>query len=211
MFFRCRGESLLGRLIALLVVIYLLVKYVSLTFFYWTFGILFALALVSLLFTDAPPEKTETKNPKRSRTANVKKSVRKSTSGTQGHITTGLVIAEPWISKIIDGTKVWEMRSRSTTKRERIALIRKSSSCIVGLATISGVFGPLSDDQLTADIGKHHVPIEKIGKWRYAWQLTDIVKLDPPIRYVHSSGAVIFATLDAAASEAVSAVDRAES
>jgi hypothetical protein len=39
----------------------------------------------------------------------------------------GLVIDEPWISLIISGEKTWEMRSRNTVVRGRIALIRKGS------------------------------------------------------------------------------------
>ena len=39
----------------------------------------------------------------------------------------GLIIADPWIGYIISGTKTWEMRSRNTTIRGRIALIRKGS------------------------------------------------------------------------------------
>lgn len=45
-----------------------------------------------------------------------------------------LVIAEPWIGLILDGSKTWEMRSRATRKRGRIALIRKGSGQVVGVA-----------------------------------------------------------------------------
>ncbi|MBD8246954.1 ASCH domain-containing protein [Xanthomonas campestris] len=39
----------------------------------------------------------------------------------------GLVIDEPWISLILSGQKTWEMRSRATSIRGRIALIKKGS------------------------------------------------------------------------------------
>jgi hypothetical protein len=44
----------------------------------------------------------------------------------------GLVIDEPWISLIISGEKTWEMRSRNTLVRGRIALIRKGSKTVIG-------------------------------------------------------------------------------
>jgi hypothetical protein len=46
----------------------------------------------------------------------------------------GLVIDEPWVSLITAGKKTWEMRSRNTLVRGRIALIRKGSKTIVGVA-----------------------------------------------------------------------------
>src|SRR5674476_1110094 len=47
-----------------------------------------------------------------------------------------LIVAEPWISKILSGEKTWEMRSRATTVRGRIGLIRKGSGLIVGAVDI---------------------------------------------------------------------------
>jgi len=37
----------------------------------------------------------------------------------------GLIIKEPWISLILSRKKTWELRSRDTRVRGRIALIRK--------------------------------------------------------------------------------------
>lgn len=124
-----------------------------------------------------------------------------------GRIRSGLVIDEPWISQIFRGEKTWEMRDHATRKRERIALIRKGSGLIVGLATIVGAHGPLDDSQLTASFDKHRVPTDDIGKWRYAWVLEHVLGLPRPIRYVHKSGAVIWVTLDSGASQQASVSD----
>ena len=63
----------------------------------------------------------------------------------------GLVIDEPWISKILQGLKCWEMRSGHTTIREQIALIRKGSGKVVGVARLVGCRGPLDLKELEAN------------------------------------------------------------
>ena len=50
-----------------------------------------------------------------------------------------LIIRQPWIGKILDGSKTWEMRGRPTSIRGRIGLIEQGSGMIVGEATLSGV------------------------------------------------------------------------
>ena len=118
----------------------------------------------------------------------------------------GLIIDEPWISKILDGEKTWEMRSTRTSKLERIALIRKGSGLVVGLATIVECRGPLNDAQLSESIDKHRVPVSRIGKWRYAWVLQDVQRLEKPIPYRHRAGAVKFVRFDPDVVAALSSV-----
>ena len=48
----------------------------------------------------------------------------------------GLIIDEPFISEILNGSKTWEMRSRHTDRRGLIALIAKGSGAVVGAATL---------------------------------------------------------------------------
>jgi hypothetical protein len=108
----------------------------------------------------------------------------------------GLIIADPWISRILSGDKVWEMRSTRLSRRGTIALIRKGSGHVVGVATITGCIGPLSDVEVVEHFCKHKVPLEQIGQWRYAWQLFDVKPLPHPVSYVHKSGAVKFVRLD---------------
>jgi hypothetical protein len=124
-----------------------------------------------------------------------------------GIIRSGLVIKEPWISKILRGEKTWEMRSKPTNKRERIALIRKGSGSIVGLATVTGTLGPLDERQIVATFHKHGVAPEDVGSWCHAWILENVLELVQPVRYVHKGGAVTWVTLDSDASLQVSACD----
>src|SRR3546814_17113863 len=80
----------------------------------------------------------------------------------------GLIIDEPWISKILEGDKVWEMRSRRTSKRGVVALIRKGSGTIVGVAKIDGCSEPLSLVELAANATQHCVPMKEFESGRAA-------------------------------------------
>ena len=112
----------------------------------------------------------------------------------------GLVIAEPYISQILSGDKTWELRSRQTTKRGPIALIKKGSGKIVGTALLSGVGPKLELGSFAKYYSKHRFPNEKARspdfKWWVPWILDDVVKLDVPISYNHPSGAVTWVNLD---------------
>lgn len=116
-------------------------------------------------------------------------------------LTRGLIIAEPWITKILSGEKTWEIRGTGTKVRERIGLIRKGSGQIVGTAILTGVVGPLTEQALRESFEKHRIPLERIesvvGRYAtpYAWVLEDVQLLDPPVPYRHPSGAVIWVTL----------------
>ncbi len=48
----------------------------------------------------------------------------------------GLIIRSPHIENILAGKKTWEMRSSRINIRERIALIKAGSGCVVGVADI---------------------------------------------------------------------------
>jgi len=75
----------------------------------------------------------------------------------------GLVIAEPWISLIVSGEKTWEMRSRNTLVRGRIALIRKGSKTVIGIADLVRTLPKLSVPELKASVSNHWVPESEIG------------------------------------------------
>lgn len=91
------------------------------------------------------------------------------------------------------------MRSRATKKRGRIALIKKGSGLIVGLATITGVLGRFTDEEITSNFNQHRVPTHMIGEWRFAWILGDVRRLGTPVTYIHNRGAVTWVNLDPAA------------
>jgi hypothetical protein len=113
----------------------------------------------------------------------------------------GLVVDEPWVSMIIAGEKIWEMRSRNTQVRGRIALIKKGSKTVVGVADLVGTLPKLSRAELKANVDKHRVSESYIGedfKHSTAWVLERAQPLREPVRYRHPAGAVIWVNLDPA-------------
>lgn len=119
----------------------------------------------------------------------------------------GLIIDEPWISKILNREKIWEMRSKHAAHRGPFALIRKGSGQVVGIANLKAVSGPHNEASLEENARKHCVGAELYSlpdyKWWYAWELGDIQHLQHPVPYVHKNGAVTWVTLDQAAQEGI--------
>jgi hypothetical protein len=115
-------------------------------------------------------------------------------------LTTGLVIADPYISQILRGDKTWEMRSQRTSKRETIGLIKKGSGQVFGKGKVVDCIGPLSFSELLSASDKHGISKEQVeagllDKWNFAWVLEDIEVFEQPIDYSHPSGAVIWVDL----------------
>ncbi|SFC01027.1 ASCH domain-containing protein [Tropicimonas isoalkanivorans] len=124
------------------------------------------------------------------------------------NIEKALIVDEPWISKILSGAKTWEMRSTSAKQRGWIGLIKKGSGHVVGVAKMTGVDGPLSDQKMIDNSDKHHIPSDiflagKFSKHRYAWIMSGAVRLRRPVPYRHKSGAVIWVALDQNVSDAL--------
>jgi hypothetical protein len=116
-------------------------------------------------------------------------------------ITHGLIIDTPWIDLILDGQKTWEMRSRRTTRRGLIGLIRKGSGQVVGAANLTAVHGPLVREELSANFDRHRVSAEVVqagglDHHRVAWELRDACRLSGAVPYHHPPGAVIWVVLD---------------
>jgi len=100
---------------------------------------------------------------------------------------------------ILGGKKIWEMRSRPASHRGRIALIRKGSGTVVGIADLVDCIGPLDAIAWRAHADKHCIPShlqEQTQQWNTAWVLADVVSLKNPVRYTHKSGAVTWVLLD---------------
>lgn len=113
----------------------------------------------------------------------------------------GLVIADPWIGYILDGSKTWEMRSSATSVRGPFALIRKGTGAIWGVANLVDVRSPLSPEEMIATHARHRIPSEMIRsgevvKWNTPWVLADVRLLHTPVPYRHPSGAVTWVTLE---------------
>lgn len=121
-----------------------------------------------------------------------------------GDVAQGLVIADPWVDLILSGRKTWEIRGEPVGKRGPFAVLRKGTGTIAGVATLAGVRGPLSMDELRATHHLHAVPVERFGgEYRYenpyAWILEAPIRLPRPVPYRHPSGAVKWVNLDEAA------------
>lgn len=111
----------------------------------------------------------------------------------------GLVIKEPWIGLILSGKKTWELRSRDTRVRGRVALITKGSGTAVGVADLTGTIPALSRSELRLNVTRHQVPADDIGddfRWNTAWVLERAQPLRSPVPYHHPAGAVIWVNLD---------------
>lgn len=120
----------------------------------------------------------------------------------------GLIIDTPHIDNILSGRKTWEMRSKRTEQRELIALIRKGSGTIIGVAKITDSLGPFTKEEMLANQSKHLITTErlndpKVGKWNTAWVMNNAKPLKQPVPYKHKSGAVIWVNLDAETGAAV--------
>ena len=111
---------------------------------------------------------------------------------------TGLIIRSPWIEQILDGSKTWEIRGRSTTRRGPIALIRSGSGCVVGLVDLVDCLA-LSPDDYRQAASCHRIPLTVDGVLPYprcyAWVLAHPRRLPIPRPYTHPRGAVIWVTL----------------
>ncbi len=123
-------------------------------------------------------------------------------------ITKGLIIADPWIGYILDGTKIWEMRSVSASHRGWFGLIRKGSGAVHGVARLIDVGAPLSPEEMVATFERHRIPESmirsgEVAKWNTPWKLADVQRLDTPVPYRHRSGAVTWVELDKDVSEAI--------
>jgi ASCH domain len=70
----------------------------------------------------------------------------------------GLIIREPWIGMIMDGSKTWELRTQHTTMRGEIALIRKGTGQIVGVADLIDSLPQLGRQALAESVQFHGVP-----------------------------------------------------
>lgn len=110
----------------------------------------------------------------------------------------GLLIKEPWIDLILEGKKIWEIRSSNTKKRGEVFLIKSGTGKIFGKIQLINSF-PLDDDEFFNSIDKHQ--IKNHGnrlpyKNTHAWVFDDPIIFDKPIEYSHPQGAVIWVNLE---------------
>jgi len=123
-------------------------------------------------------------------------------------VTKALVIAQPWISLILGGQKDWEMRSTTTSHRGWFGLIWKGMGAVYGVARLVDVNPPQSPEQMIETIERHRIPEESIksgevANWNTPWVLSDVRRLETPVRYRHKSGAVIWVNLENDVTDAI--------
>jgi hypothetical protein len=125
-----------------------------------------------------------------------------------------LLVQHPWIDKILDGTKTWEIRGSRTTIRETIGLIPSRSGTVIGVCDVVDCIGPLSPDAFRRNARKAGMrPSEAKSGYAntYAWVMSRPRLLKNPVRYRHPSGAVIWVILDGAVERAVKSSLRRQS
>jgi hypothetical protein len=109
---------------------------------------------------------------------------------------------------ILSGTKTWEMRSRSTSLRGRIALIRKRSGVVVGTVELVDCLAPLNVGTMAVTVDRHGIdpgwqPDALAAGWVIPWVLRDARALAAPVPYRHPPGAVGWVLLDPSVIEAI--------
>lgn len=124
------------------------------------------------------------------------------------HVAKGLIIADPWIGYILDGTKTWEMRSSDTALRGAFAIIRKGTGAIWGTASLVDVGQALTPTEMIATFDKHRIPTDMIrsgaaAKWNVPWILDGVRRLVAPVPYDHPNGAVTWVNLAENVSRAI--------
>lgn len=123
-------------------------------------------------------------------------------------INKALIIADPWIGYILNGSKTWEMRASSTSHRGWFGLIRKGTGAIYGVARLVDVGAPLNAAEMVRTTDHHRIPADLIesgvvAKWNTPWRLADVRPLTTPVPYGHPSGAVTWVTLGDNIAEAI--------
>lgn len=118
-----------------------------------------------------------------------------------------LMIRGEHLDNILRDSKTWEVRSRPTNVRGRIALSEKGAARILGSCTLRRVVGRLSIDQVLRNARRMGTSRKDIGQhlayWKsecrdgrvYAWELQNARRSRKPVPFKNPSGAVTWATL----------------
>ena len=108
----------------------------------------------------------------------------------------GLIVKQPWIEMILEGSKTLEIRSSRTSKRGKVALIESGSSQIVGEVEITGCI-EISREDFHAYQESHKVlDLDNVHYKRlYGWRLANVNRYAVPVRYSHPKGAIVWVDL----------------
>lgn len=103
----------------------------------------------------------------------------------------GLIIKQPWINLILNNKKTWELRSKKTHKRGKIALIASKTGTILGECTLSDCI-ELDKQTFEKNRDKHHSTQAFSQTKLYAWILSNPKQYARPRPYTHPQGAIIW-------------------
>lgn len=101
------------------------------------------------------------------------------------------------------------MRRAACHQKRQIALVRKGSGQVVGVADCAGSLPALAAAYRAAE-PRHRIPVDWQAQafadgWRTPWAIDNARPLDRPVAFAHRSGAVIWVNLDPMVAEAVAA------
>lgn len=112
-----------------------------------------------------------------------------------------LIVDEPWLELILAGDKDWEMRSRRTSVRGTVGLIRKGSGLVVGSVEIIDSLPACSLEDMLAYQARHRIPagrLHELASWRHPWVMRNPLRWAKPVPYRHPQGAVVWVRLEQA-------------
>jgi hypothetical protein len=107
-----------------------------------------------------------------------------------------LIIKKPWIDRILDGKKTWEIRGCRTNIRGQIELIQSGSGLVVGSCKIIDC-KELTLEDYKNNIDKHNIQDVTTLPYKstYAWVIKDAKRFETPKKYKHPQGAIIWVNL----------------
>lgn len=109
----------------------------------------------------------------------------------------GLIIKSPWIEKILNGYKIWEVRGSSTNIRGKVSLIKSGTGTVLGTAHLVDCI-PLTRALYETSFAEHHIPsVYNSLPYRkpHAWVFEEAEWYENSIPYNHPQGAVIWVNL----------------
>ena len=127
---------------------------------------------------------------KTKRNAGVRSGLKRSTKSV-------LVVKDPWLDKILNGQKTWEVRGSNTTKRGLVHLaLSGAGGRIVGRCHITDSF-PVKKRVLQKHFTKHRIKDLSVVAYRnpHAWVLSKSLRYSKPFVYTHKQGTIVWAIL----------------
>lgn len=114
-----------------------------------------------------------------------------------------LTVKQPWIDKLLDGSKIYEIRSSNTKKTNTmIYLAQSGTSYLVGSIIIKEVIGPITEERFVEDRPFHCATGTTLPyKKTYYWVMEHPVRFPTPIFFKRPQGAIIWTKYEPTAVE----------